>query len=42
MLGKYKESCFAIPWTAKAATESEFAFRERLTSDIRGEFDKKR
>ena len=32
MLGKYKESCFAIPWTAKAATESEFAFRERLNA----------
>ena len=32
MLGKYKEFCFAIPWTAKAATESEFAFRERLNA----------
>lgn len=28
MLGKYKEFCFAIPWTAKTTTESEFAFRE--------------
>lgn len=32
MIGKYKESCFAIPWTAKATTESEFAFRERLNA----------
>lgn len=70
MIGKYKESCFAIPWTAKTATESEFSFRERLnaahvlmneyaeeasswkrftfprireklTSDVQAEFDKK-
>lgn len=32
MLGRYKEFSFAIPWTAKAATESEFAFRERMNA----------
>ena len=32
MLGKYKDSCFAIPWTAKATAESEASFRERVNA----------